>query len=93
MPENRLTGRVAIFARATQNLSRFNLDFRDFYAISRLTVNLKRASFSQSGQELTITPRSKLRRGQRVRRHRRIRRAAAGDRRPGRVERGLDPDR
>ena len=61
--ENRLTGRVAIFARATQNLSRFNLDFRDFYAISRLTVNLKRASFSQSGQELTITPRSKLRRG------------------------------
>jgi aminopeptidase N len=61
--DNRLTGRVAVFARATQNLNRFNLDFRAFYAISRLTVNLKRASFSQAGQELTITPRSKLKRG------------------------------
>ena len=61
--ENRLTGRVAVFARATQNLERFNLDLRDFYAISRLTVNLRRAAFHLEGQELTIRPQSKLKRG------------------------------
>ena len=63
--ENRLVGRVAIFARATQNLHRFNLDLRDFLAVSRVRVNLRRASFTHAGQELTITPRAKLRRGRR----------------------------
>ena len=60
---NQLRGRAAIFARATQNLSRFNLDLRDFYAVSKVTVNLRRASFSHDGQELAITPRRGLRRG------------------------------
>jgi aminopeptidase N len=60
---NRLEGRALIFARATQNLERFNLDFRDFYGISRLTVNGQPASFSRSGQELSISPRPKLKRG------------------------------
>lgn len=32
---NRLTGRTTIIARATKNLERFNLDLRDFYAVSR----------------------------------------------------------
>jgi aminopeptidase N len=61
---NRLTGKVAVFAQATQNLSRFDLDLRDFYAVSRVSVNARPASFSQhDGQELTIRPRDGLRRG------------------------------
>ena len=43
---NQLTGKVAVFARATENLSSFNLDLRDFYDVSKVTVNLQRASFS-----------------------------------------------
>jgi aminopeptidase N len=62
--QNRLSGRVAVFAKATQNLSQFDLDLRDFYAVSRVSVNQRSASFSQSsGQELTIRPRGGLRRG------------------------------
>ena len=62
--QNRLNGRVAVFAKATQNLSQFDLDLRDFYAVSRVSVNQRPASFSQnSGQELTIRPRGGLRRG------------------------------
>ena len=38
-----------IEATATQNLRRFNLDFRDFYAISSLTVNGERAKFVRPG--------------------------------------------
>jgi aminopeptidase N len=60
---NQLRGRAAIFARATQNLSRFNLDLRDFYTVSKVTVNLRRAGSSLSGQELVITPPRGLRRG------------------------------
>jgi aminopeptidase N len=62
-PVNRLTGRVAVFARATQDLDRFNLDLRDFLVVSRVTVNVSRASFTHVGQELSITPRHRLRRG------------------------------
>jgi aminopeptidase N len=63
-PANRLTGHAAMFAVATQGLSRFDLDLRDFYAVSRVTVNGRPAAFSQhDGQELTIRPRSGLRRG------------------------------
>jgi len=60
---NQLTGRAAVFARATQNLSSFNLDLRDFYTVSKVTVNLQRASISHSGQELVITPKRGLKRG------------------------------
>ena len=60
---NQLTGRAAIFARATQSLSRFNVDLRDFYRVSKVTVNLRRAGFTHSGQELVITPPRGLRRG------------------------------
>jgi aminopeptidase N len=62
--QNRLSGRAAVFAKATQNLSQFDLDLRDFYTVSRVSVNQRPASFSQhSGQELTIRPRNGLRRG------------------------------
>jgi aminopeptidase N len=61
--QNRLGGRAAVFARATQNLSQFDLDLRDFLTVSRVTVNQRPASFSHTGQELTIHPRGGLRRG------------------------------
>lgn len=53
-----------IQARATQNLSRFDLDFMGPLKISRLTVDGRRAAFRRTGaQELVITPPHGLRRG------------------------------
>jgi aminopeptidase N len=60
---NQLSGTAAITARATQNLSSFDLDLRGF-SISRLLVNDQTASFARQGeQELVITPRAGLRSG------------------------------
>ena len=60
---NQLTGTAVITARATQNLSSFNLDLRGF-SISRLAVSGHDAAFARSGeQELVITPRTGLRAG------------------------------
>lgn len=51
-----------IKARATQNLSRFNLDFLGPFTISSLKVDGTKASFKRTGaQELVITPRKGLR--------------------------------
>jgi aminopeptidase N len=62
-PQNeQLDGDVTITARATQDLSSFNLDLRNF-KVERITVNGRAASFARKGQELTITPASGLRRG------------------------------
>jgi aminopeptidase N len=55
-----LDGTAAILARATQNLSRFDLDLRGF-RILRLLVNGRSASFTRRGQELVITPQRGLR--------------------------------
>ncbi|MBI4783632.1 MAG: M1 family metallopeptidase [Oscillatoriophycideae cyanobacterium NC_groundwater_1537_Pr4_S-0.65um_50_18] len=55
-----LSGVTTVQARATQNLSKFNLDFIGF-AIDSITVNGKAATFSRDGQELTITPATPLR--------------------------------
>ena len=55
---------TAVRARATQNLSRFDLDFQGPLKISSLTVNGRAASFTRSGtQELVITPPGGIRRG------------------------------
>ena len=55
-----LIGNVVITARATQNLSRFNLDFRwPQEGISQVLVNGTAASFvrdAPDGQELIVTP-------------------------------------
>ncbi len=59
---NRMRSTAVITAKATQNLSRFDLDLRGF-SIPRLTVNGERASFRRFGQELVITPRHGLRDG------------------------------
>ncbi|MGH3391822.1 MAG: M1 family metallopeptidase [Actinomadura sp.] len=53
-----------IHVRATENLSRFNLDFLGPLTINALTVNGRTASHQRTGaQELVITPPSGLRRG------------------------------
>ncbi len=62
-PDNdRLAGVAVISARATQNLSAFNLDFHGL-TLRSLTVNGRNARWSRSGDELTVTPRSGLRAG------------------------------
>jgi aminopeptidase N len=52
---NQMISTAVITARATQDLSRFNLDLRGF-SIPRLLVNGAPATFARSGQELEITP-------------------------------------
>jgi len=55
---NQLAATAVISARATQDLSSFNLDLRGF-AISRLLVDGLAATFTRDGgQELTVTPRA-----------------------------------
>ena len=64
-PQTRqLRGTATISATATENLFRFDLDLRGF-TVSRLTVDNRPASFRRDGQELIVTPRSRLRDGQR----------------------------
>ena len=61
-PQNeQLAGDVTITARATQDLSSFNLDLRGFN-VATVTVNGAAAKFTRKDQELTITPASGLRR-------------------------------
>jgi aminopeptidase N len=61
---NTLAGEAEIDARATQSLSRFNLDLRPFMVVSRVEVNGSRASFTRDLEhELVITPRKGIRRG------------------------------
>jgi aminopeptidase N len=61
-PQNeQLAGDATISARATQDLSSFNLDLRGF-KVSSVTVNGSSASFTRKDQELTITPSAGLRR-------------------------------
>ena len=52
---SRLTAVTTIQAKATQVLSRFNLDFLGF-EITQITVNDQPATYQRSGQELSITP-------------------------------------
>jgi len=61
-PQNeQLAGDVTITARATQDLSSFNLDLRGFN-VATVTVNGAAAQFTRKDQELTVTPASGLRR-------------------------------
>ena len=57
---------TTITARATQNLSRFDLDFQGPLTISRLSVDGHAAAYTRSGaQELVVTPSDGLRKGRR----------------------------
>jgi aminopeptidase N len=59
---NHLKAKTKIVATATENLSRFDLDFRHL-GITSLRVNGTKASFKRKGQELKITPRHGLPKG------------------------------
>jgi aminopeptidase N len=61
-PGGVLDGTAVISARATESLSRFDLDLRGF-DISLLLVDGRRASYRRVGQELIVTPRDALRKG------------------------------
>jgi len=55
-----LVGTATITARATQDLSRFNLDFHGL-TVRSITVDGKSATWSRSGDELTVTPKRGIR--------------------------------
>ena len=57
-----LTGTATLQIRATQDLSRFNLDLRRFN-LGTVTVDRVPAAAAQAGQELTITPKRLIRKG------------------------------
>jgi aminopeptidase N len=61
-----LVGKATIVAEATQGLKTFDLDLREFLAVSRIEVGGKKgykmevAEFSRDGQELVVAPRSRI---------------------------------
>jgi Peptidase family M1 domain/Peptidase M1 N-terminal domain len=59
-----LSGAVTIRARATQNLSRFNLDLEGL-TVRHVSVDGRRASWTRDGGELIITPRHGLKKHKR----------------------------
>ncbi len=61
--ENAIKGSTTIDAQATQDLSRFNLDFNALQ-IDSISVNGAKAEFSQDKRELTITPAQPLAKGE-----------------------------
>jgi aminopeptidase N len=63
MDANTISGTVTVDASATQNLTRFDLDYTG-PAISAVSVDGRPADFSRSGGELTITPAAGLEKGQ-----------------------------
>ncbi|MEU6404513.1 M1 family metallopeptidase [Streptomyces sp. NPDC046985] len=56
----RLDGRTTLTARATENLSSFDLDLQKLQ-VTRVDVDGRRARFTRRGDELRITPRQTLR--------------------------------
>ena len=63
-PAQSIDGTVTILARATQSLSRFNLDFGGD-SVGSVSVDGRSASWLREGEELVITPRRALRRHER----------------------------
>ncbi|MEU6217773.1 M1 family metallopeptidase [Streptomyces sp. NPDC047022] len=61
-----LDGKAVLSARATQCLTRFDLDLNGL-KVTGVTVDHAKASFRRQGQELVITPRHALREGQEFR--------------------------
>ncbi|MFL5999726.1 MAG: M1 family metallopeptidase [Streptomyces sp.] len=59
-----LDGKAVLTARAGQRLSRFDLDFKGL-TVTGLTVGHAKADFRRAGQELVVTPRRALRKGER----------------------------
>ncbi|MFC6878610.1 MULTISPECIES: M1 family metallopeptidase [Actinomadura] len=61
---NALVATAKVKARATQDLSRFNLDLKQL-TVKSVQVDGRKAGFSRKGQELTVTPARGLRKGTR----------------------------
>ncbi|MCX5001563.1 M1 family metallopeptidase [Streptomyces sp. NBC_00638] len=61
-----LDGKAVITARATQRLTRFDLDLNGL-KVTGITVDHAKAAFARDGQELVVTPRHSLRKGQEFR--------------------------
>ncbi|WP_131737693.1 M1 family metallopeptidase [Actinomadura roseirufa] len=59
---NALAATARISARATHDLSRFDLDLKQL-SVKSVQVDGKGATFTRKGQELVITPRKSLRKG------------------------------
>ena len=59
-PSQSIDGTAKIVARATQPLSRFNLDFEG-QSIGSVSVNGRPARWTRDGEELVVTPRHPLR--------------------------------
>ncbi|MER5406813.1 M1 family metallopeptidase [Streptomyces sp. NPDC002769] len=59
---DRLDGRTTLTARATQNLSSFDLDLQKL-EVTKVEVNGRRAGFTRAGDEIHITPRGPLSKG------------------------------
>lgn len=59
---SRLDGVTTIEAKATQSLSRFNLDFIGFL-INGITVNGRSTTYNRDGQKLIITPANPIKNG------------------------------
>jgi aminopeptidase N len=59
---NALDARAVVSARATQDLSRFDLDLRGLH-VADVTVEGAAAAFKRDGQELVITPAAGIRKG------------------------------
>ncbi|HEY8984165.1 MAG TPA: M1 family metallopeptidase [Streptomyces sp.] len=57
-----LNGRAVLTVRATQDLTRFDLDFTGL-TVTELTVDHRKAAHRRSGQELVVTPSRTLRKG------------------------------
>ncbi|MEU0005485.1 M1 family metallopeptidase [Streptomyces sp. NPDC006314] len=61
-----LDGKAVLTARATQKLTRFDLDLKGL-EVTSVTVDRRAAAFRRDGQELVVTPRHSLRAGQEFR--------------------------
>ncbi|KOU69296.1 metallopeptidase [Streptomyces sp. MMG1533] len=62
----RLAGKAVLTARATQRLTRFDLDLNGL-KVTGLTVDHVKADHTRDGQELVVTPRHALRQGRKFR--------------------------
>ncbi|KAB1147319.1 M1 family metallopeptidase [Streptomyces luteolifulvus] len=60
---NRLTGKAALTARATRDLSAFDLDLKGL-DVERVGVEGRRARWNRTGQELTVRPHGSLDKGE-----------------------------
>lgn len=57
---DRLDGRTTLTARATQSLSSFHLDLQKL-TVTKIEVDGRRADFTRTGDEISITPRDAIR--------------------------------